>query len=339
MKKVVLIIVLQFFYTSVLYSDTNEELIWSKLIEIGASSSQSGAKGPETVGSLLSSMRLANSFTTNSGELYRDRVSNNESSMNSRIRFSHKVSKYFFYSFLLGSGSRIKYDRDTFGNKGSILQEDTSSRQNLVGGKIGAGPLDYLSSFSYEFSIGFESINQSGPFQSKGYRNPRIENEKVINGDYLFGEGKFRFNSNAMTINYGASFTGDYVGVYGLMEIQYIYANSSLNSISLYPNSNLSTSNPYLGTTDTQIALLKLKNIKGMLALIEMGLIFKFTDYFGLKLGGYYQGAVFAVEKPSGYYYENGSWDEASYSTKIVSAQTRNYLGFYGVNFGIVTRF
>jgi hypothetical protein len=42
------------------------------------------------------------------------------------IRYSFRLNEYFFTSFVYASGAKVYYERDSIGNKGSILQDNSN---------------------------------------------------------------------------------------------------------------------------------------------------------------------------------------------------------------------
>lgn len=284
-------------------------------------------------------MRFANSLTSNSSELFRDIKRSNESTTNSKVKFGHKLSDSFAYAIHYASSGKIYYHRDSFGDKSTYIYDDADSSQHLLGFKLMAGMMDYLSPQSYEVAFGYERIRQSGPFVTYGYRSPKYENKTLTPADYLFGEGDFQFRTGAFTFSFGTSMTGSLFGFYTNIEFQFLGGKSKLNSIAYNASGMTLPDLNNLDKTKLQLAILKINSFSGFMGLVEMGLIVKLLDSIGLKVGAYYQASILSIGTPSGYYFESGKWTEAKSSTKITSASSRNYLGFYGVNIGVVTRF
>lgn len=339
-----ILILFIFLFPYKVFSQKSDDTEWKtnlfRLLEVTRLSSGTGGPAPESIGSLLSSMRLVNSLNTNSGELYKDRQKTTEQTSSSRIRLSQRLSEWTYLGLTYTSHSKINYERETFGNKGSALYDNTTVSNSSFGARIGIGPMDYFRTLSFEFSIGYDSSNQNGPFQSNGFRFPRIENGNLRSGSFLLGTGFIDYKSKSWSLSYGVSASGDTFGIYLWMDTQYALGDVKLNSISIYPQSTVTSTlqNNLFGRNDLQLASLRYKNVYGINFLFEMGMIIKFTDYVGLKLGGYYQVSALSFTDPSGYYYENGKWDEVKSSAIITSSTKRNQTGYYGFSFGIITK-
>jgi len=338
MKKTVLTTLLAVMLpiTSLLAEDS--DLV--RLLEVAATYGNTSKQGPETIGSILSSVRLANSLTSNTQEFFAETNKSGGSGYTPRIRYSHQFTDSFFVGLTYTRGADVFYDRTSTGNQGAYLKDKTKTRQYQAGIRLGAGPLDYLASSSTEFSIGYEQNRQSGPYLTTGFRLPKYDSNtsKFTDLSLLFGSGRIEFHHRAFSMNFGGSATGDIFGFYFLGDFQFIGGSLTLTSQTLDTTMPASTIPNLVISGQPTLTYINFPTLQGMLMSMEMGLIIKFTETFGIRGGGYYQLAYIDYGVPKGYYYDNGRWSEVSASAELTSAEKRRELGFWGFNFGIVTK-
>jgi hypothetical protein len=321
-------------------TDIDSRKLLVRLLEITASQTNLSNRGPETIGSLLTSTRLVNSLTSNQNEFYREIKRSNESASSARIKYSHQFYELLYLGFSYTDSVRINYDRSTIGSKNSYIQDSTSTVQNRKRFNFGIGPLNYLDSFSFETSLGFESGMQKGPFSTFGFRFPRIESMELQPGNYFLGTGNLKFNYFAYSIMMGVSGLIDWFGMYLTMEIQFVNSSMVLNSVG-YDTKDHSkdTGNPFSLSPNLQYAFLKFPSVIGILMNYEAGFIFKIMDDLGFKVGGYYQLAAINYNKPKGYYFSNNTLNEATSKINLSSVAERKNIGFWDISFGVVTQF
>lgn len=311
-----------------------------RLLEVAATYGNTSKQGPETIGSILSSVRLANSLTSNTQEFFTETNKTGGSGYTPRIRYSHQFTDSFFVGLSYTRGADVFYDRTSVGNQGAYIKDKTKTRQYQAGIRLGAGPLDYLASESTEFSIGYEQNRQEGPYMTTGFRLPRYDSNTSSFTDLslLFGNGTIEFHHRAFSLNFGASSTGDIFGFYVLGDFQFIGGSLTLSSYTLdttMPGTSLSS---IVISDDPQLTYINFPKLQGMLMSMEIGLIIKLSDTFGIRGGGYYQLAYIDYGVPNGYYLDSGKWSEISAATELTSAERRRQLGFWGLNFGLVTK-
>lgn len=313
-----------------------------RLLELTASSVNNTNRGPETIGSLLNSTRLANSLTSNSGEIFKEINRSNEASASSKIKYSHQFADIFFASISYTNSARLHYERTTLGSQSAVIYDNVNSTMNQTRFNIGFGPLDYLSDLSFELSFGYETGSQSGPFMTNGIRFPRVADRQAQPGNIFLGTGSILFNYKAYSINMGVSGLWNWFGIYYLMDMQYINSSLSLSSIGYdTKESSLTTKNQFTLTLNPhlQYAYLRFPSMDGMLINMETGFIIKFFENLGIKIGGYYQFAFIDHNQAKGFYYNNSTLNEATSNVSLSSASKRNNTGFWGGNFGVITRF
>ena len=309
-----------------------------RLLEVAATYGNTSKQGPETIGSILSSVRLANSLTSNTQEFFTETNKTGGSGYTPRIRYSHQFSDSFFVGLSYTRGADVFYDRTSVGNQGAYIKDKTKTRQYQAGIRLGAGPLDYLASESSEFSIGYEMNSQEGPYTTTGFRLPRYDSGSGSFSDLslLIGNGRIEFNNRAISFNLGASSTGDIFGFYVLGDFQFI--SGSLKLASQTFDTSLPASSPTIVLGQPQITQIHFTKLQGFMLGMELGMIIKFSESFGLRGGGYYQLAFIDYGIPKGFYLANGTLNEVSSATEITSAEKRRQLGFWGFNFGLVTK-
>ncbi|EHQ07317.1 hypothetical protein [Leptonema illini] len=311
-----------------------------RLLEVAATYGNTSKQGPETIGSILSSVRLANSLTSNTQEFFSETNKSGGSGYTPRIRYSHQFTDSFFVGLSYTRGADVFYDRTSVGNQGAYIKDKTKTRQYQAGIRFGAGPLDYLASESTEFSIGYEQNRQEGPYMTTGFRLPRYDSNTSSFTDLslLFGNGTIDFHHRAFSLNFGASSTGDIFGFYVLGDFQFIGGSLTLTSHTLDTSIPASAVPSFVISEQPQLTYINFPTLQGMLMSMELGMIIKFTDSFGIRGGGYYQLAYIDYGVPKGFYYANGTWSEVSSSAELTSAEKRRQLGFWGFNFGVVTK-
>lgn len=309
-----------------------------RLLEVATTYGNTSKQGPETIGSILSSVRLANSLTSNTAEFFSETNKSGGSGYTPRIRYSHQFTDDFFVGLTYTRGADVFYDRTSVGNQGAYIKDKTKTRQYQAGIRLGLGPLDYLASESAEFSVGYEQNRQKGPYITTGFRLPRNDSGKFTDLSLLFGNGTIDFNYRAYSLNFGASSTGDIFGSYVLFDLQFIGGSLTLASNTLDASIPASAVPGSAILNQSQLTYIKFPTLQGMLMSVEIGMIIKFTDSFGIRGGGYYQLAYIDYGVPQGLYYDNGTWSEVSSSAELTSAEKRRQLGFWGLNFGVVTK-
>lgn len=308
-----------------------------RLVEFAANYDNTSKQGPETIGSILSSVRLANSLTANSLEVFNEQNKTGGSGLAPRIKYSHQFTEDFFVGLSYTQGADVFYDRTSIGSQGAYLKDKTKTKQNEWGIRLGAGPLDYLADDSYEFSVGYSQNTQKGPYISSGFRMPKYDTNlaKFTDPQWLMGNGTIEFHNRSYSLNLGFSSTGDIFGAYISFDFQYISGSLKLASNSIdysQSASSLTVSN------SPQLTFIHFNKLNGFMLGSELGFIIKFTESIGLRAGGYYQLALIDYGTPSGLYYANGKLNEVGISTEITSAETRSQMGFWGFNFGVITK-
>ncbi|MBW7857806.1 MAG: hypothetical protein H3C43_05855 [Leptonema sp. (in: Bacteria)] len=318
-----------------IYAETGELV---RLVEFAANYDNTSKQGPETIGSILSSVRLANSLTANSLEVFNEQNKTGGSGFAPRIKYSHQFTEDFFIGLNYTQGADVFYDRTSIGSQGAYLKDKTKTKQNEWGIRLGAGPLDYLADDSYEFSIGYSQNTQKGPYLSTGLRIPKYDSSlgQFTNPDWLMGNGTIEFHNRSYSLNYGVSSTGDIFGAYISFDFQVVSGSLKLASNTM-DYSSKSSGSISVGNSP-QLTFIHFTKLQGFMFGSELGLIIKFTDSIGLRAGGYYQLAFIDYGTPSGLYYANGKLNEVGISTEITSAETRSQMGFWGFTFGIITK-
>lgn len=311
-----------------------------RLIEIGAVNTNASSRSPETVGSLLSNMRLANSLTSNSSEFFREINRSNEAASSGRFKFSHKLGELFFVGIAYADSAKINYDRTSLGTQGTYIHDNVQSslRQRRI--NAGIGPMNYLSDFSFELSLGYEAGVQGGPFANYGIKFPRISGGSLTPGSIFAGTGNMKFDYKAYSMTSGVSGVWGWFGMYYLMDLQYFFGSLELNSYG-YDTKDFSgkVKSPFTLSPNLQYASLKYSHMYGILLNQEAGFIIRFMEELGLKIGGYWQIAAALQNKPKGYYFSNNELNEATSSLQLTSPAHRKNIGFYGVTFSVITRF
>ncbi|MCP5512648.1 MAG: hypothetical protein H7A24_12260 [Leptospiraceae bacterium] len=307
-----------------------------KILEISASSSVGNTRGGENIGSLVSSLRQSNSILSNEGEIFKDFQESREKGQYTKLSYSHQFTSSAFLGVKLSSNHRYEYDRNTLGNKGSFIQDRTFTKENMVGFRIGYGPLDYLSSSSYEISFGYEESRQKGPYDLFGFKPPRISSGQFTDVTVLKGNGTVDFRSKTYSLLFGGSWTGEYLGFYTLNDFQIINGTYKLNSLSLSNTSTVDQFRPI--PTNVSLASLKINNFSGFIYHFELGVVIKILENIGFKIGYFAQIPYINPNKAGGYYIENGVINEAESSNIFTSASSRNLFNT-GTNFSLVTKF
>ncbi len=309
-----------------------------RLLEIASTYGNISKEGPETIGSILSSVRLANSLTSSSQEIFTETNKTGGSGYTPGIRYSHQFDEDFFVGLSLTRGADVFYDRTSVGSEGAYLKDKTKTRQHQMGIRLGAGPLDYLADESSEFSIGYEVNSQEGPFMTTGFRLPYYDPDTSSVSDIalLIGAGRIEFQNRTLSINFGTSATGDTFGMYMTGSFQILSGSLKLTSQTF--DTSIPVSSSTVVVDQPEIAQIHFKKLMGLMLSMELGAIAKFSDSFGLRAGGYYQFAFMDYGTPTGFYLSNGTLNEVSSAVAITSAEQRRQTGFWGLNVGVVTK-
>lgn len=335
MKKIVMATCFALLPAVSLFAETGAPV---RLLELAATYGNLSKEGPETIGSILSSVRLANSLTTNSQEVFTETNQTGGSGYTPGIRYSHQFTDSFFVGLSLVRGADVFYDRSSAGNQGAYLQDRTKTRQHQMGIRLGAGPLDYLADESSEFSIGYEINSQEGPFTTAGSRLPQFDASTGSVSDLavLVGNGRIEFQNRTLSLNFGASSTGETFGLYMLGQFQFLSGSLKLASQTFDASVPVTATSVVL--SQPQITQIHFKKLQGFMLGLELGMITKFTDSFGVRAGGYYQLAYIDYGTPTGLYLSNGTISEVSSAAEITSAEQRRQTGFWGLSVGLVTK-
>lgn len=309
-----------------------------RLLELAATYSNFGSQGPETVGSILSSARLANSLTSNSLEAFSEKNRTSGSGVMPTVRYSHQLSESSFVGIVAARGGDVNYDRTSTGSQGAYLRDQTRTNQSLTGIRFGIGPLDYLAASSMELSIGYEDNHQRGPYATTGLRFPRYDSS--VGGftplSAFSGGGIVDFHTRNTVVRWGGSATGDVLGAYIAGDFQIVSGSLRLTSSAI--DSTSAVGNLSVPTAPVQLTAIKFKELSGFLFGLETGLIVKISERVGLKAGAYYQLAYIDYGTPKGVYLNAGQWTEISSAAELTSADKRRDMGFWGLNFGVISR-
>ena len=321
-------------FTALLFTNEVKADGLVRLLEVAADYTNLSKQGPETVGSILSSVRLANTLTSNSTEFFAEANKTGGSGYMPRIRYSHQFTDDVFIGLSYTRGADVFYDRTSVGTEGAYIKDKTKTRQYQTGIRIGFGPLDYLADDSFEASLGYEINDQHGPFLLSGMRLPRYDSGMIQPMALLSGNGTIEFHNRAVSLHLGTSSTGDIFGAYFTGQFQYITGSLKLASHAV----DASVAGTALTLGASELAYIHFPKIGGFMFGIETGLIVKFTETLGLRLGGYYQFAYMDYGTPKGFYSANGRINEVGIATELTSAADRQGLGFWGATFAVVTK-
>lgn len=342
MIKIIIATLISIFYLSNLNAEesSSSTKVLARIIELTASQANTSNRGPETMSSLLGSTRMANSLTSNQNEVYNEIKKSNEFSAYTKLKYSHQFSDYFFVGISYMDSTPIQYNRTSIGSQSAYIYDSMKSVQNFKRANIGFGPLNYLDSFSFEISMGFESGIQKGPFNNYGFRQPQISNNRLQAGNLFIGNGYLDISYSSYSLLVGVSGLWNWFGIYFIIDMQFVNSSMSLKSIGYdTKDSKQKTNIPFTLSPNMQYSLLRFPSVFGLLFNYEAGFIFKIFENFGFKIGGQYQLAVLEYNKPKGYYFSNNTWSEATSSVGLSSAAKRKGLGFWNISFGIVTKF
>jgi hypothetical protein len=344
--KFILVLLLSFEknYAKDSYSFGSKELV--KIIEFNQMQNTGRSTGSQNMSALLGNMRLVNNLNANSTELYKDDITKSEGSSAFRLRYSHEFTEMFYWSIYLMANQKVTFNQRSIGDKGSTINDSTQLNQSIYGLKLGFGPLDYFADFSLEASIGIESTRESGPFNSQAFRFPGSENGRVSPGSFFLGNGDISFHTNSWSMSFGISMgedflgpIGRYIAIYSTAEFLLVTGNMKLNTFGIYPQSPIrSLETDLLTNTDLQFGSLRFKNVFGFNWFSELGLVFKFTDQIGFRVGGFMQIPLLNFEGANGYYYDKGQFNEVQ-SSSILRQSYKDTITILGWSFGLVTRF
>ncbi|MBI3396490.1 MAG: hypothetical protein HY042_11685 [Spirochaetia bacterium] len=236
------------------------------------------------------------------------------------------------------SGLRNTDERNVVGSRGSYTTDTTQTKVTQAGIRVGSGPLNLLASSSSEFSFGYDQSVTTGPYATEAFRFPFYDPiSKALTQTSVsafLGYGNLHYHSQSYSLNFGFQGGGSFLGVYMMCGLALATGSLELTS---YGQDITGLASAAVTRAPVQITYVKFKSVTGLLYTVEVGPVFKISDHLGVKVGGYYQLAALMLDKPSGYYYNQGTLSELSSSIEVTSTDKRHDYGFWGVTVGVVT--
>lgn len=297
-----------------------------RLLEVAAVQGVKG-KGPETIASTLGSIRLVNSVQSGQTEVYTDKRRAGQGGSSPGIRYSHQFTGGGFIGVSSARGVGIVDERTTIGSLGSVTNDRAEQTLTQTGIRIGAGPLDYLSTGSTEFSIGYQEDFNHGPYTTTAYRRPSSATSPI---QLFFGTGTLKYRMKSYMLDFGFAGGGTYFGVYGRVGLYWSQGDMNLNSAAFDINRGVMTAQ--------EIHLLVFPMVNGLMYTAEFGFVIKPWEYTGIRFGGYYQLSSVWYKTAKGYSYINGRWTEVKSAVDLTSVSQRHETGSFGVSFGVVQK-
>lgn len=310
--------------------------------------------GPQSVNSILNSVRVASSFVdeTERPGLVRETSSSRPSSTFSpRIRYSHQISEDFFLGFVFARGEKVRDSRTSLGTNGLFLKDNVTSQVDEIGFRVGWGPLNYMTDeSSSEFSFGYSEVSSTGPYNSSLVKFPGSspDSSSITQGlGFAFGTVEYRTKNYSLSYSYAGSIT-DWLNFYFQSDLTIFSGKLKLASYSIERRFT-SAIDPTTGAVSSPLGSNQfdftafqskdgfLSGLGGMNFSLELGLVWKFWESFGLRYGGFYQLSYFGINEISGLNLRPGSTPlELSSLPDLTSSLKGKEFGSFGFSFALV---
>lgn len=309
-----------------------------RLLEVAVQNGGQNDQGPESMNSLLGSVRLTNSIVGGQTELFKETHKSRPIRSVGAFRYSHQFSDGAFIGIYGSRGAVIRDERRVFGTKNSFDVDRMDTTTNQLKITFGAGPLNYLASSSGEFTIGYQVDENNGPYTNIGLRLPTTTSTGALSSNtynYFLGYGNVHYRTESFCLDTGFSGSGEYVGMYGKFGMQAAFGHLVMGA---WGQDRTALFSGTVSRQTIQTMYVKFRDVSSILFTTELGLLFKITDRTALRVGGYYQLAALTLERPQGYYVDRGVVSEIKSAVALSSAASRHEDGFYGATFGVVQR-
>lgn len=325
-----------------------------KILELALDVSPTpSAGGPQSVNQILNSIRIASTFIdpSESPQIISESGSSRpKSTFVPRINYSQQFGDHFFWGILLANGEKYIDERTSLGSNGLFLRDRTRPAIDEIGGKIGFGPLNYLTDrFSFEISLRYSENNSNGTYDSFQLKYPLIRNSQSSTG-FAVSVGQLEFKTKNYSIGSGIVFNIiDWFNLYFLYDFTFFSGDMKLSSLNRENSiqTDFDTGNNSFRINQTNRSLneftfLQTKKgfgngVFGINMNLEMGFVLRIMDRLGLKLGGYYQLTTFNVGDIKGINIKEGRTPiELDSVPDFSSSLTGKQYGDLGLSFAVV---
>lgn len=272
---------------------------------------QNLAGGPQSIPSILNSIRIASSFLDPlDGVAFAQEAGSSQrnSSFSPRIQYSHSFSENFYVGLTYAKNEKSSNTRNFIFTNGLIQSDRTTYGVDEIGFKIGLGPLNYLTNdISHEFIFSYSELNSRGPYNSLEFRSPLFNLTGSELTGYALGMGQVEYRTKTYGIGTGFSVSMlDWLNFYFLSEMGFFTGQLKLSSFSQEWQSTAQTATGFqsANTQHNQFIGFQSKSgisgFVGMNFLMEMGLVWKIWDTIGVKYGAFYQFNYFHIGEING---------------------------------------
>lgn len=274
--------------------------------------------GPQSIPSILNSIRVASSFIDPlDGVAFAQEAgsSQNTSTFSPRLRYSHSLGDDFFVGFTYAQNEKNSNSRTFVFTNGLVQLDNTSYGVDEIGFKIGVGPLNYLTyDSSYEFAFSYSELSSKGPYNSFEFRSPifNLTGSEITGSAISIGQVDYRTKNYSLGWGFSTSLY-DWLNFYLLGEVGIFTGQLKLSSLTqerIIPSGTTSSTTVLPGTRNRFIGFQSqsgLTGFFGMNFLFEMGFVWRIMDTLGIKYGGFYQFNFFEVGEISGFNLAGGS--------------------------------
>lgn len=306
--------------------------------------------GPQSVPSILNSIRIASSFIDPlDGVAFAQETGSSQksSTFSPRLQYSHSLGDEFFVGVTFAQNEKKSNSRTFVFSNGLIQQDNTEYGVDEIGFKIGIGPLDYLTQdSSYEFAFSYSELSSKGPYNSFEFRSPvfNLTGSEITGSGISLGQVEYRTKNYSLGWGYSVAMF-EWLNFYLLGEAGFFTGQLKLSS---FTQENLVASTA-VGTTTVPTSRNSfvgfqsqsgLTGFFGMNFLFEMGFVWKVMDSLGIKYGGFYQFNFFNVGEIKGLKLATGSTPiQLDTVPDLTSALKDQEFGNLGVTIAAVKNF
>ncbi|MFB5735012.1 hypothetical protein [Leptospira wolffii] len=316
------------------------------IIELDAVSGGLQKGGPQSVNSILNSVRLANSVLGDQPEFFKENTSTSPvGGITPKLRLSQQISDNAFIGINYSAGEKSETKTTTTSTSNRYTTDTIRPTTDEWKVKIGWGPLNLLTrnDVSYEFSFGYGQSSTSGNYGNLGIKLPGFVNGSSDGqSGYAFSTGQLKYNVRNFSIDYGVAVPiWDWFNWYFRGDFTMFWGNISMASFQtgIDTGSTAGSYSPIQGT------IFKSKDgffegLSGLSMSFETGFVVRIFNTFGIRFGGFYQLSTFNVGGVQGFNIAPGSTPvEIGSVENLASTLDNKKFGNYGGSFGLVKNF
>lgn len=337
-------------------TNTNESWLGGslKVIELAGNFFPTPSEGgPQSITNILNSVRISSSLVDpleNFGYIQETGSSRPKSTFSPRIKYSHQLGENFFLGLSYAENEKSNQTRSNISTNGLFTIDKIDTGLDEIGFRIGIGPLNYLTKTdSSEFSLGYSEIKSNGPYTSLQFRNSffHIGNISRSGDAFTFGTMEYRTKNYSLGFGYSTELwdwlnfyiQGDLTVFSGKLKL------SALTSENITIDTSTTTTPSYQNVRRLNLTGFESKQgffsgFGGMNFYLEMGLVWKVLDSFGIRYGGYYQFSFFSINEIAGLNLKPGSPPlQLDSIPDLTSSLSGKEFGFWGVSIAAVKNF